>query len=99
METTQRRGDSQREERKAVAHVGHTHRHSHTLIFLTSFCEMVLSKVKHYCLRGAPRAVHQTNQNVKQDNGSGVGCTYTRVFMHMGVLEERLMKNINYQHF
>lgn len=38
-------GDSQREERKAATHVGHTHTHSHTLIFMTSFCEMVLSKV------------------------------------------------------
>lgn len=45
METTQRRGDSQREEKKAATHVGHTPTHSHTLIFMTSFCEMVLSKV------------------------------------------------------
>lgn len=43
METTQGRGDTQREEKKAVTHVGHTQ--SHTLIFASSFCEMVLGEV------------------------------------------------------
>lgn len=43
MGTTQGRGATQREEKKAVTHAGHAH--SHTLIFGSSFCEMALSEV------------------------------------------------------
>lgn len=58
METTQGRGDTQRDEKKAVAHGRHTH--SHTLIFMSSFCEMTLSEVMatkvHSYLRGESRS-------------------------------------------
>lgn len=44
--------------KKAVAHGGHTH--SHTLIFVSSFCEMTLSEVMatkvHSYLRGESRS-------------------------------------------
>ena len=79
METTQRREDSQREERETATHVGHTHTFSHTY-----FCDFLLwnGPFKSHNLQtiitaqeGHPEAMYQTNKDATQDNGGGIGAT------------------------